>query len=104
MPDKGVRLQLFVGPTIPAPAPFDVMDSLISLEVRNNDSERDGFQLSFSLSKEKMLDYGLLLRHYFDPPARVIIAVTMGVLPEVLIDGIITNHQLSPSDKPGNST
>ena len=49
MPDLGVRLQLFIGPTVPLPAPYAVMDALIDLEVTNKDQERDGFQMKFSL-------------------------------------------------------
>jgi phage protein D len=34
----------------------------------------------------------------------VILAVQAGAIPEVLIDGVITHHQLAPSDEPGQST
>ena len=104
MPDLGMRLQLFVGPTVPLPAPYPVVDALIDLEVTNRDRERDGFQMKFSLGKESLLDYGLLRTGIFDPPARVIIMVFVGILPQVLIDGIITNHQIVPSNRPGEST
>jgi hypothetical protein len=104
MPDLGVRLQLLIGPTLPLPAPYAVMDALTSVEVTNRDTDRDGFQISFSLGKDSLLDYGLLLNGYFDPPSRVIISVLIGVLPQVLIDGIITNHQVVPSNRPGEST
>lgn len=107
MPDPlgllGVHLQLFVGPTIPVPAPYAVVDSLTSIEVTNKDQQRDGFQLNFSLGKETLLDYNLLLSGILDPPSRVIIMVIIGALPQVLIDGIITNHQFTPSNKPGES-
>jgi hypothetical protein len=104
MPDIGVRLQLLIGPTLPLPAPYPVMDALTSLSVTNRDTERDGFQMNFSLGKDSLIDYGLLLSGYFDPPNRVIIMVFIGVLPQVLIDGIITSHQVVPSNKPGEST
>jgi hypothetical protein len=102
-PDLGIRLQLLIGPTIPIPAPYPVMDAFVSLDVQNNDRERDGFQINFSLGKDSLVDYGLLLSGLFDPPARVIIMVFLGVVPEVLIDGIITQHQIAPSNKPGES-
>ncbi len=104
MPDLGVRLQLLIGANVPLPAPYEVMDSFISLEVRHNDRERDVFDMEFSLGKDSLLDYGLLLNGYFDPPNRIVIAVLMGVLPEVLMDGVITSHQVIPSNKPGEST
>jgi len=104
MVDTGIRLQLWIGPTVPEPAPFDVVDALSSLEVTNTDSGRDGFQMSFTLGKTLGLDYDLLLNRYFEPPNRVIIMVIIGSLPQVLIDGIITNHQVAPSNTPGAST
>jgi hypothetical protein len=104
MPDLGVRLQLLIGPTVPVPAPGAVIDAFVELEVTNNDRERDGFQIKFSLGKDSPLDYGLLQRGLLDPPNRVIIMVIFGALPQVLIDGIITDHQVTPSNKPGEST
>lgn len=103
MIDRGVQLQLLIGATVPVPAPYAVIDALISLEVTNRDRERDGFQMTFSLGKDSPLDYGLLLSGLFDPPNRVIISVVIGVLPQVLIDGIFTNHQIVPSNRPGES-
>jgi hypothetical protein len=104
MLDTGIRLQLWIGPTVPEPAPFEVVDAITSLEVTNTDSGRDGFQMSFTVGKNLAVDYELLLNRYFEPPNRVIIMVIIGTLPQVLIDGIITNHQLSPSNTPGAST
>lgn len=103
MPDLGVQLQLMIGPTVPLPAPYPVMEALISLEVRNRDQERDGFQITFSLGKDSPLDYSLLLSGLFDPPSRVIITAIINALPQVLIDGIITSHQIVPSNRPGES-
>lgn len=104
MPDLGVRLQLLIGANVPRPAPFEVMEAFVSLEVRNNDRERDVFDMELTLGKDSLIDYGLLLNGYFDPPNRIVIAVLIGVLPEVLLDGIITSHQVMPSNRPGEST
>ncbi len=104
MPDLGVRMQLLIGANLPVPAPYEVMDAFRALEVRHNDRERDVFEMELSLGKDSLLDYGLLLNGYFDPPNRIVIGVLMGVLPEVLIDGVITSHQVIPSNKPGEST
>lgn len=103
MPNIGIRLQLLMGPTKPVPAPYPVMDALIDVEVSAKDSDRNGFQMTFSLSKEPQSDYWLFKQGYFDPPGRVVIAVTIGSRKEVLIDGIITNNQLIPSEEPGQS-
>lgn len=104
MVDTGIHLQLLIGATIPKPAPFDVADALSSVEVTNRDSGRDGFQMTFTLGRDTPRDYPLLANKYFEPPARVILIVLMGVLPQVLIDGIITNHQIAYSNSPGAST
>jgi hypothetical protein len=80
------------------------MEALLDLEVTNKDRERDGFQMKFSLGKDSPLDYGLLQRGTLDPPNRVIVSVLFGVKPQVLIDGVITDHQVAPSNKPGEST
>ena len=104
MPDLGVRLQLLIGTNVPRPAPFEVMESFVGLEVRNNDRERDVFDMELTLGKDSLIDYGLLRNGYFDPPNRIIIVVLIGVLPEVLIDGVITSHQVMPSNRPGEST
>lgn len=104
MADLGVRLQLLIGANVPLPAPYEVMEAFVDLEVRNTDRERDTFQMKFTIGKDSLIDYGLLLNGYFDPPNRIVIAVIMGVLPEVLIDGVITSHQVVPSNRPGEST
>jgi hypothetical protein len=104
MPDLGIRLQLLIGPTVPLPAPFEVVDALVELTVNNNDRERDGFQMTFTLGKQPLSDYTLLKLGLLDPPARVIIIAIVNALPQVLIDGMITDHQVQPSNTPGQST
>ena len=42
---------------------------------------------------------------YFDPiVTRVIIVVTVNGVPHVLMDGLVTRQELSPSNEPGQST
>jgi hypothetical protein len=104
VPDLGVRVLLFVGPTLPVPAPLAVADALVSAEVTDNDRERDGFQLTFRIGRDSSVDYGLLASGMLDPPARVAITVVVNGAPRTLIDGMITNQQLTPSNKPGEAT
>ncbi|MFL6257082.1 MAG: phage late control D family protein [Pyrinomonadaceae bacterium] len=99
----GIRLILLVGPTVPLPAPAPLSQALTSAEVTNDASTGDGFQLTFTLGKDAA-DYGLLLSGALNPFNRVVVGVMMGAMPEVLIDGIITHHQLTPSNEPGKST
>lgn len=99
----GIRLILMVGPTVPLPAPAALSYALQSAEVTNDAASGDGFQLTFTLGKE-VADYGLLLSGVLNPFNRVVVGVLMGAAPEVLIDGIITHHQVTPSNEPGRST
>ena len=104
MPDSGIRLQLMLGPTVPLPAPAEVMDALTSLEVTNRDKGFDGFTILFNLGRDSVSDYGLLKQGCLDPPNRVIITMIINGLPQVLIDGAITRHQVVSSNRPGEST
>lgn len=108
MPDLvglfGIRLQLLLGrPDVPLPAPYEVVDALISLKVINNDLKRDGFEMNFNVGKDSLLEYSLLSSGALDIKTRVIIIMLFGGLPQVLIDGIITDHQMQPGNEPGRS-
>ncbi len=99
----GVRLILWLGKNVPAPAPAGVLAALEKVEVTNDAENGDGFQMTFLVDKGKSLDFDLLNDGSVDPFNRVIIGVVLGVLPEVLIDGIITHHQLEPGTGEGIS-
>jgi hypothetical protein len=101
---KGVHLSLMIGPAIPVPAPKAVMDALISAQVTNG-KDKSGFQLTFGVSKDSVLLKTMLPVGYFDPIiTRVIIIATVNGFPHVLMDGMITRQELSPSNEPGQST
>lgn len=76
----------------------------MSVQVTTNSGQRGGFQLTFTLSKESMLNRVLLPAGYFDPTIRVIVIVTTKGMPDVLSDGIITQQEVTPSSEPGQST
>ena len=103
MPDRGLNLTVWLGPTKPAPAPAAVVDALISVEVDSLYDGLDVFRLTFALAKDNPIDYGLLRGDPFKALNRLCLQVRFGVLPEVLIDGIITHHQVQPSNRPGES-
>jgi hypothetical protein len=97
---KGIHLTLLIGPGVPVPAPQPVTDALIRAQVTNG-LTRSGFQLVFGLSKQSLLSRALLPAGYFDPGVRVILVVTVGPIPEVLIDGIITRQEVAPGNQAG---
>jgi hypothetical protein len=97
----GVRLVVLVGDTIPLPAPYALTSSLQSVTVTNDAQGSDGFQITFKLAKDTLIEYGVLLQRTLEPFKRIVLGVLFGALPEVLIDGVITNHQFTPSAEPG---
>jgi hypothetical protein len=100
----GVRLILWLGQTVPLPAPAEALRALTRVEVTNDAQSGDGFQITFTLTRHQPVDFSLLQGGALKPSTRVIIGVLMGLTPEVLIDGIITHHQHAPSSEPGSST
>jgi hypothetical protein len=99
-------MTLYLGPTLAVPAPLSIVEALSGVEVSLNSKGRDGFILTFTLGRGPgdILDYPLLANPLLRPFSRVIIQVWMGVAPEVLIDGFILKHTVSPGSTPGTST
>ncbi len=100
----GIRLLLLAGDTLPLPVPYALASQLQKAEVTMDATGRDGFQLSFRLARDTPVDYSVLLSGLLDPFKRVVVAVVFGAMPEVLIDGVVTNQQFTPSSEPGGST
>jgi hypothetical protein len=102
---SSVQLTLMIGPVIPVTPPRAVMDSLAEVEVRVDDVGQSGFQLIFSIDKQSPLQILFLLTGGLPLLfMRVILIVTVNGQANVLIDGVITNNQISPGDKGSNST
>jgi hypothetical protein len=90
------------------PAPEPLSSAIESIEVRNSDEGRDVFQIVFNIGRsstlsESLLDYSLIQNPLLNNFNRLIIMVLFGFRSTVLIDGIITHKQLSPSKEPGQS-
>lgn len=101
---SGVHLTLLIGPMVPVPAPPMVVDALVSAQVTSG-KDKAGFQLTFAIGKQSLLQNVLLPLGYFDPMiTRVIIIVTVNGFPNVLMDGIVTRQEVTPSSEPGQST
>ena len=60
--------------------------------------------LYFAMGKRSPLNRTLLPSGYFDPKVRVVLMVTMNGSPTVLMDGVITRQEVTPSNEPGQST
>lgn len=111
---KGVKLALWMGPAAPVPVSKDILDALTSVQVTTSTEGPSGFQLTFELSTKSPLHVAFLLSGG-NPVAgiagtapfslfRVIIGVVINGTPEVLIDGVTTNHDVSPGSNPSTST
>src|SRR5262245_37964761 len=101
----GIHLTLLIGPlAVPLPAPFPVVEALQSVQVTSG-SSGTGFQLSLSVGKTSLIQTALLPAGFFDPMiTRVVVIVTFRGLPQVIADGVVTRHEVSPSNEPGKST
>jgi hypothetical protein len=94
----GLHTTILIGPELPLPVPQPVLETLESIEVTHSADEHSGFQIVFKAVRTRaaFLDYALFANPQFRAGNRVIIAVTFGAIPFVLMDGIITNQQLTP--------
>jgi hypothetical protein len=101
----GIHLTLLIGPlAVPLPAPFPVVEALQSVQVTSG-ANGTGFQLSLSVGKTSIIQNALLPAGLLDPMStRVVVIVTFRGLPQVIADGVVTRHEVSPSNEPGKST
>jgi hypothetical protein len=99
-----INLTLMIGPAVPLPVPQVVMDALTDITVTSAATGQSGFQLTFTLSNKSplhtmfMLSGGSML-----PIIRVMIIITINGMPEVLMDGLMTEHRVTPGSQPGQS-
>jgi hypothetical protein len=101
----GFYLTLMVGPVVAVPAPQVVMDDLTSVQIMSNTEQASGFSLTFNLSNRSPLHTLFLLAGGSVPPVlRVILVATVNGIPEVLVDGVVTEQNVSPGTTAGMST
>jgi hypothetical protein len=96
---KGIDLQLYIGPLVPIPAPREAIEALNELSVTTNDVGESGFQLSFTISTRSPL-HTLFLLTGGGPikVLRVVIVVIQNGTPQVLMDGVVTKHEIVPGN------
>ena len=93
-----VTLQLLIGPGVPVPAPRAVIEAVTHVTVESNSGEtQSGFELGLKISNRSPLQTLFLLTGGSSIPIfRVVIAVTFKGTTTVLMDGVMTEHQLQP--------
>ena len=101
---RNFHLTLLMGPTLAVAVPRELTDALQSVQVTTSSGGASGFQLTFAVSKDSIINRLLLPVGFFDPNIRVILIVTLNGQRTVLMDGLITRQDLTPSNEPGQST
>ena len=100
-----VQMTLMIGPAVPIPVGQDVLDALQSVRVTTRTREASGFQLKFTLSTRSPLHTIFLLAGGAAIPlVRVVIIVIVNGAPNVLIDGVMTHHEIAPGSDARHST
>ena len=101
---KGIHLTLMIGPVVPVPVPQSVLDALQSVEVTVRDTNTSVFQLQFVLGTRSPLHTLFLLTGGSPIPLlRAVIVVTVNGTPNVIMDGVITDHQITPGNDAAHS-
>jgi hypothetical protein len=101
---KGVHLTLLIGPAQPSPVPPEVLDALESVKVISKATGTSGFELVFRISVQSPLQTLFLVGAGVSIPlVRVVIAVTVSGQTNVLMDGVMTDHTVSPDVKDGTT-
>ncbi|MGA3006906.1 MAG: hypothetical protein ABSE59_03340 [Opitutaceae bacterium] len=101
---SGLYLTLLMGPMVPVPAPKVLMDALTSVTVTVAAGQQSGFELSFTLADRSPLQTLMLLAGNTPMQVwRVVIAATVGGLPQVLMDGVVQHHEITPDAMTGSA-
>ena len=99
------ELRLYVGPAIPVAVGSDVLDALVSASVTSATADSPGiFQLVFDLDQRSPLHTLFLVSGGAPiPMIRVVIAVRINGIETILIDGVMTNHEVTAGPADGTS-
>ncbi|HEV8250457.1 MAG TPA: hypothetical protein VGQ15_10835 [Gaiellaceae bacterium] len=100
--NSAVRLQVLAGPGIPRAMSRSALDALQEVKVESNSGDaQSGFELTFRISNRSPLHTLFLLSGGTSIPAyRFVIAVTLGGQTTVLMDGVMTDHEIRSDGGP----
>ncbi len=97
-----MNLVLLLGKTVPKPVPSRINEAISNIEITNILGDRSGFQVSFQLNRVELseqLDDPLIKEILLEPFNRMIVGITIDATPQILVDGIITHHQVQYTDE-----
>lgn len=97
------HLTLLAGQGLPRPVAAAWLEHWRSAEIAVSDRERSGFELIFDAPRAGGLisDFPILKDPALKAGSRVIAVATLGLMPQVLIDGIIETSEFLPSEGEG---
>jgi hypothetical protein len=97
-------LTLLAGPVEPFPVPKPLADALLSAEVTESATGRSGFQLTFTLGDNSILETFFLLASGAPIPIlRVVLLASFIGIPQVLMDGVVLHTEVVPDAMSGSS-
>ncbi|MBA8956581.1 hypothetical protein ACFQU9_03300 [Actinomadura namibiensis] len=102
-----LHLSLLAGSTIPVPLPAPLAARFLSATVTESDSGPSVFALRFDAGRAGVasaLDTAPLRASPISAFARVVVVVRFGAVPQVLMDGFVTQVELVPGQEPGSAT
>lgn len=104
----GVHLTILAGRGMPLPLPEPALRAIDTVEVTQGTEGRSGLQAQFRAGRGVTIadidDYPIMKQPGLKVGSRLVVTLTMGILPTVLFDGIITQSQLSPGQGRGDGT
>jgi len=103
----GIHFTVLLGPKIPVPAPPNLLEALEEVEVTHGEDQASVCRITLRIGRSSpldLIDYSVLANPLLLKPwNRVVLLVTFGIVPQVLMDGFITHHELAPGNDPGTS-
>jgi hypothetical protein len=112
---KGIHFSLLSAPIAPVPGappqvaapepvPMEVAESFQSAQITqaSGSTSKSGFSLTFAFGKRSGAR-AHFENGFFDPPRRIVLTATLDGEQHVLMDGVITRHEVSSSNDPGQS-
>ena len=93
-------LSLRLGRVLAEPVPEPVISAVESVQVTEGVGQPNGFSITLTTGIGSLVG-DLLRQGAFDPPSRVQVVITVRGDSIVLMDGVVTQHSLAPSSRPG---
>jgi hypothetical protein len=104
----GVHLSILAGIGVPLPLPEMALSAIDSVEIAAVTRDPSALQIQFKAGRgaalADVIDYPLMNIPGLMAGSRIVVMLTLGILPNVLFDGLITQVQLNPGQGQGDGT